>query len=386
MTVKKLIGMALALILLVTVAILQHHGGKSPSANDSGKQSTLFEGIDLNTVSAIDVENGSNSVALVKPDGKWTIASLFGYPADFGKLANTIRSAAQAKLGSPVRAGNVDESEYGLGADAKKIVLKAGDKILATIVVGATRKGSDSAANTREYFIRRNDDPSIYLVDYDFGSFSNTAEDWMDKQLVSVRSGDLVEVKTDDIDLQQDGTTWKLADLDPATEDFQTPVANRLRSGLRYLTCDSVADPSQTDEKLGFDAPAHYTARTRDGFTYSVTLGAAKDDKGRYVRMAVDYEKPEPPVAPADDAEQAQKDEYKQKLDAYNAATAANAKKAKELTARWSHWTYVIDTYTANSFAIPRSELVKAKTPPSDKESTPTPPASAPPAVAPPGQ
>lgn len=377
MTAKKLIGMILALILLVTVAILQKHGGGSSHAGSSGKQATLFEGLDLNTVSSIDVTSGSNSVALVKPDGHWTIASLFGYPADFHKLAETIRSAAQADLGAPVRAGNVDDSEYGLGANAKKIVLKAGDKPVATIEVGAKRKGSAAAGYAQEFFIRLNDDPAIYLVDYDFDAFSDTAEDWMDKQLANVRSGDLVSIKTDDADLKLDGTELKLADLDAATEEFEPMVANRLRSGLQYLMCDSVVDPSRTDEELGFDAPAHYTARTRDGFTYTVTLGA-QTDKGRYVRLAVDYQKPEPPAAPANDAEQEKQDAYKQALEAYNATTVDNAKKAKDLAAKWSSWTYVISTYAANSLTIPRSELVKDKTASSDKDPAQTQPASSP--------
>ncbi len=385
MTVKKLIGMALVLILLVTVAVLQKRHGSSSSADDSGKPATLFEGIDLNTVSSIDVENGSNAVALAKSAGTWTITSLYGYPADFEQLADTIRTAAQVELGSPVRSGNVTESEYGLGSGAKKIVLKAGGKNLAAIEVGAKRKGSDSASYTSEFFIRLNDDPAIYLVDYDFGSFPDNAEEWMDKQLVSVRAGDLVAIKTDDADLTLDGTSWKLADLDTAAEEFQPAVANRLRSGLQYLACDSVADPARTDGELGFGSPAHYTARTRDGFTYTVTLGA-ETDTGRYARITVAYEKPEPPAAPAEDAEQAQQDEYKQTLDAYNTTTAENARQARELSEKLSNWTYVISTYAANSLTVPRSELVKEKSPPAEKVSAPTPPVTSPPVATPPGQ
>lgn len=361
MTVKKLIGMALALILLVTVAILQKHSGSSASSGKSGKQTTLFEGIDLNAVTSINVDSGSNSVALVKSAGKWTVESLYGYPAAFNTLADTIRSAAQAELGSPVRSGNVAESEYGLGADAKKIELKEGDKTVASIEVGSNRKSSDPSAYASQFYTRLADDSAIYLVDYDFGSFSDKSEDWIDKDLVQVPSKELIEIKTDDVDLTSDGSGWKLADLDPATEEFQAPVARRLQTALQYLYCASVADPAKSDKDLGFDTPARYTARTGDGFTYRVTFGATTD-KGRYVRLAVEYAKPKPPAAPAADAEPAAQDEYKKALDTYNTTTAANAKKAVELNAKLSNWTYLINTYTANGMTIPRSELVKAKT------------------------
>ena len=78
---KKLIGMALVFVLLAGVAIWQKKSGTQARSTPSGK--TLLDGIDLNAVTGLDVGMGSNSVALAKTDGRWRVASLYGYPADF---------------------------------------------------------------------------------------------------------------------------------------------------------------------------------------------------------------------------------------------------------------------------------------------------------------
>lgn len=364
---KKLVGMGIALVLLVAIAALQHRGAKRSAPAVARK--TLLQGIDLNAVTAIEVAKGTNSVGLAKKDGLWRVESLYGYPVNFERLANAVRAMADAKLGAPVRAGNVDPSEFGLGTNETKIVLKSGGSPVATVEVGARRAPSSEAGWARQHFVRRDGKGDIYLVDYDFRAFSERPEEWIKTQILNVPSDDIVSVKSGDVDLKLDGGKWVLADLDPAKEEFQPSEASKLRSALRYLHCETIADGSKGDAQLGFTNAVEYVAKTRDGFTYTARFGGETKEGWRYARFSVDYKKPAPPSAPGKDAKQEEKEAYKKQLDAFNKTCEANAEKAKKLNKQLGGWTYVLSDYEVKDFTIPRSQLVKPKEKPDEKKS-----------------
>jgi hypothetical protein len=79
---KKLIGMVVVLAVLAGIAVMQKMGGKRAHATKSAGAS-LFEGIDLNAVTGMEVAKGSNTVILVKRDGIWKVEALSGYPVNF---------------------------------------------------------------------------------------------------------------------------------------------------------------------------------------------------------------------------------------------------------------------------------------------------------------
>ncbi|MGE4490224.1 MAG: DUF4340 domain-containing protein [Kiritimatiellales bacterium] len=371
MTFKKLIGMAVVLVLLAAAAVWQQKSRAPRRAESVSAETALLDGVDLNAVDRIDVTKESSTASVVKKDGRWVVESLYGYPADFGKLADALRKAAEVKTGEPVRSANVDDSEFGLTDDAKAIAVKVGGADAADITVGARREASSSAGWANQFFIRRGNGDSVYLVDYDFRPFSENASDWINKELVRVSSSDIVAVQTGDAELKEESGKWTLTDLNADTEDFQTSEANRLRSALQYFNCATVADPAKTDADLGFDAAKEFVADTKDGFTYTVKIGGETDD-GRYVRVAVAYTRLDAPAKPAgDDADK--QSAYEQELKAFNETADANAKKVDELNAKLSGWTYVISGYTAESLMIPRDKLVKAKEKAEEESTKPEP-------------
>lgn len=320
---KKLMGMGIALAVLVALALMQNKGAKKGHPAKAENGATLLQGLDLNAVDALAVSKGSNAVALVRKEGKWVVETLHGYPADFKKLAAALRTAAEVKLGPPLRAANVDAAEFGLDG-AKTILLESGGKEASKVEVGARREASESAGWANQHFIRKDGKDAIHLVDYDFRPFAETAEEWIDKELLNVRSADIVAVRAGDVELKVDGAEWKLADLDEATEEFQPAEANKLRMALQYLNCVTVANPAKGDAELGFTNAVAYTAQTTNQ-TITVALGGETED-GRYVRFSGDV--PE----------------------------------------RLNGWTYVVSSAEAADFLIPRSQLVKAKEPPAAAE------------------
>jgi hypothetical protein len=333
MNMKKLIGMAVMLVLLAGVAVWQRSGREVRHRMPSDADAALFKGVDLNAITRLEVTQSSNHVVLLKKDGRWSVDSLYGYPADFDRLADALRKAAEVKTGRPVRAGNVAAAEFGLDDAAKRIVLKTGDgKETAAVTVGARREASATAGWASQFFVRRNDSEAVYLVDYDFRPFSEKPADWISKELLSVQSDDIVAVQSGEVKMKLDGASWTLEGLNAETEELQSTEAGRLRSALQYLNCTTVVDPAKSDAELGFDKPDIYTAQTKDGFTYTVKLGAKTAD-GRYVRISAE----------------------------------GKADQVDKLNEKLSKWTYSISTYAAESLLIPRDKLVKAK----GKEETP---------------
>lgn len=339
MNMKKLIGMVVVFVLLAGIALVQRKDDTPRQQESNGQAGILPSGLDLNAVSQLDVTQGSNNVELVKKDGVWTVASLYGYPADFSRLADALRAMAEVKAGSPLRAANVQASEFGLDDTAKQITLKTGDgRAAAAVTVGARREASAQVGWANQFFVRKNQESAVYLVDYDFQPFSEKPEEWISTELLRVSSGDVVSVQAGEVLLKLDGADWTLAGLDQAAEELQTSEASRMRSALQYLNCTTVADPAKTDAELGMETPVVFVAQTQDGLTYTVKLGAKTGD-GQFMRIAVDYVR----------AEQSEEGDDR-------------ADKAAKLNARLSPWTYVIGTYAAEAMQLTRDKLVKPKT------------------------
>lgn len=318
MKMKKLIGMAIVFVVLASIALWQGRD-RSPSLPEAVVLKVALLGdIDLNALTGLDV----NEVSLEKIDGVWGVSSLQGYPVDFPRLADALRKLAEVELGQPVRSGNVDSAEFGLDAPKKNLVLKTGaQQVAAKIHVGARREASSGWAN--QFFVRTGDDVAVYLVDYDFRPFSDNPSEWISKELLRVPSTNVVSVSVGDVELKQDGAEWVLADLDSETEEFQSSEANRLRSALQYLNCETVAEPD-----VEFGTPTVYTAKTQDGLIYTVTLGNETED-GQLARIKVE-------------AEDSDASEH-----------------VDQLNEKLSNWTYVISSYAAESLRLTRDQLVK---------------------------
>ncbi len=351
MNVKKLVGMAVVLVLLIGVAIWQHQGEKTRTRAVMADDATLLQGVDLNAITQLDITQASNHVALIKKDKRWVVDSLYDYPANFTKLADALRTMADVKTGNPIHTGNVDASEFGLDENAKTIALKD----VVSVTLGARREASSSVGWANQFFVQKSDNGNVYLVDYDFRPFSERSADWINKELLRVPSADIISVQSGDVELKQDETEWILTDLNKETEELQSSEANQLRSALQSLSCVTIADPN-----ADFVESQTYTARTKDGVTYTVKLGAKTDD-GLLVRIAAEYTRPAPPIeSEGDDA--AKKEAYSKQLDAFNNTAATTADNVDKLNAKLSKWTYIISHSAAESLTIPRNTLVKPKT------------------------
>ncbi len=376
-----------------------------------GAKERVLPALDVNAVARLVVA-GSKTSELARAEGRWTAASLYGYPADFEKIVRALRSLEDLKVGQVVREGEKYLADFGLvppadtnapAGDRRTVrCLDEGGKELASLTIGNAYAPPRSAGGFGGggNYVRAGDGP-VAIVSESLYDLSVNGTDWVKRELTSVPSTDLtnlsISVSNETVELTVAGyDNYQAAGL-AADEEIVKEAANKAAGALAYLSFSQVADPSKKAEELGLDGAARYTAVTRDGRTYTVTVGAETADKdGRYAKLAVSYQKPPPPPPPAapavtNDAASATNaaagsatNEAARILKEYEENTAKTAKVVDDQKALFERWTYVLVKYDCENLLQSRAQVIKKKETPQPEASTNAPPAVAAPPEPPP--
>ncbi|MDM4016044.1 DUF4340 domain-containing protein [Roseiconus lacunae] len=172
--------------------------------------------------------------------GVWTIPSKGGYPAD---AVEQMKDAANAFVGLKVLDVPTDnpEDHSGMGVVEPKLeTLDVGDEgvgrlvtfkdqsqqALASLIIGGEVKGQEG-----QIYVRKPGQDPVYVVALDDQPLTTDFEDWIEEDLLQLSSIDVENVEINDysanlglqgrveidqnyvVELEKDGTTWKLASL-----------------------------------------------------------------------------------------------------------------------------------------------------------------------------
>ena len=174
-----------------------------PDFNDPNEATTL-EVIDFNKETGTSVP-----FKITFEDGKWSIPSHYGYPAD-GKerLANTAASIIQIKK-DDYRSSSVAEQELfgvvdpmdeniALEGRGQRISIKGkGDKLLADLIVG------DSVPNKEDFrFVRVPEQSRIYAAKTNI-EISTNFEDWIESDLLKLTRQKINKVVINDYTINE---------------------------------------------------------------------------------------------------------------------------------------------------------------------------------------
>ena len=361
---------------------------RKPASSSAAAPSadTALEGFDVNQVEEMDIVTASGTNRLAKKNGKWVVASLFDYPANFNQIAERLRSLSDLKPGQVVRGGTEHLAEVGLAQDeATQIRMKdSSGKILASLALGSMRlsqAGRPYGGFPQGQYFRVGEGPVVLSRD-PLPAFAMSNEDWIQRDLLTVPPEDIAEVSIT-------STQSAFAIRQPSPGNFQidglgtneqvdAEQAGRpvrvFQPGLVY----SVADPAKSEKELGLDSPDTFAAKTRDGILYTTLLGSNRVPTGRYAKLKVEYEKPAaptldevkasmpPPVTSPTNAA-ASTNDYLQKInEELERRTKTFEEKAAEIRARvekqsaiLSNWVYVLSPFVVDSMLVSRDKLVK---------------------------
>ena len=376
MKIKTFITLLVILAVLAVAGILLVRE-QPPQRGGVALGTQLLADLPVNEVAAIRIKGPEgDTVSLAKKEEQWVVEDRYGYPADFAKIADFVRSLQQMKVGRSFEASEDTLKRLKLrdpqGADVpddeKGILVELKDeagKSLAGVVIGKRRK-TGQGASTQGQYIRLDQDPMVYLVDKDFASYRREPADWLEKLLVNVEADAVRKVVCEGLDEEgvrytverpEEGAELVLLDP-PPDKKIKKASLGILARALDTLRLDDVMDPEATLESLGIELQARLEYRTFDGMIYRVFPGESNTDAERfYLRLEVDYQEPPKKVREAP-AEESDTDKDEAEVEKRPEKTPEEmALEAKKMNERLSAWTYQISEWKHGDFITELNEF-----------------------------
>lgn len=345
-----------------------------------------FVALDLNAARSLELQQGDARVSLNFTNGVWVVEELYGYPADFQKLAEVLRGLPERKVGRELRDAATYLDELGLVPDEQNPptsfqLLNDQGAVFFQVLLGSPQEAS-TPGNGRGQFVQLMDD-SVVLLDEALSGLDPVPSAWLDRSLIDLETTNLVSVTVENGEesyrLNVLGRSqFELEDLGD-DETLKAHEPRRVARALQRLQFADVVDPASPKEELGFEQGPRYIAKTLDGLVYTLQFGRNQaSGNNRYVKIDVDYEQPAEPVledvadrvtdsavAEADGEnldEAALNDRLLEELEKEKAVfqeTVQNARERAELEKeKYAPWIYTIMNYNAESMTMPRSNLV----------------------------
>jgi len=387
----KLKTIATLLILAVLIGALAYYTSREKKT--AGAPGVLgrkvLPGLPLNRIAKIVLTSPEGVTTLSKVNDKWSVASRFNYPANFDKIADTMRELSELKIGQTVNAGASELGSFNLldprpadtnktaGAGTLVELRDEKDGLLASLVIGKnfTRQSARPEETMMGFggfadgqYLKTMDN-KVCLVSQSLGRLTEDGKTWLDNSLVDVSSGDLKEISVTgperaEIKLvrQKDGDSLVLSDLKPEEGTPETSKINQMANALNQLGFDDVAAPAISLKETGLDRPVVFTAAANDGLIYKIKIGnaLANDSFNRYFTISVTNE----PAA----VQESSKEEKETKAE----STEKNEKEPKKnpaelaaaLNAKFGSWVYTIKSYRSEPLLYQRNDLIKKPEPP----------------------
>jgi len=359
MNQKTLIGLAVAALFAIVIAIVVNHANRPQSEAGGEKETAYLVPALKDHVNDVDkvVITGAESkpvATLTRGANGWSVAEKNGFAADTGKLREFLLKLADAKLVEQKTSSKEKYAALGVedvaDKDAKSVEIELGglQKPVKVIIGNANQHGGT--------FVRRAGEAESWLAS---GSFSvdKKTDSWLRKDLT-----DIAATRIASIDITRpDGKTvrlakaaegdanFKLADVPKGREAGSDYAINGPASTLGGLKFDDAlpakdAPPAEKPLKARFATfdglIVDVTAWDKDGKDYA-QFSASEDEKtaSAHVDATLAKAKSDEATKPADaKAETSAAKERDAKL-------AALKKEADDLNARFKDWTFVLPAY-----------------------------------------
>ena len=422
MNQKTLVGLAVAALVAIVIAIAVNHANKPRSEGGGEAAAYLAPALrdHVNDVDKVVIAGAENKVVatLTRGAGGWSLAEKSGYAADTGKLREFLLKLADAKLLEQKTANKDKYAALGVedvaAKDAKSVEVELGGLAQPVKVVVGT-------ANARSgTFVRRAGEAESWLASGNI-SVDRKTENWLRKDLVDVPAARIASVEVAHPDgkvvrIAKDAegdANFKLADVPKGREAGSEYTVNGLASTLGALRLDDVVpakDATPADKPLkaryaAFDGlVVDVVAWEKDGKDYAQFTATTDPDRaGKHIEAQQAKEKTEYDTVIAAHQKSATAGDASKGADAKADATAepvkpasvadpakdreaklaALDKEAADLNARVRDWTFVLPAYKYAAINKSLDDLLKpvedkkgdAKKP--DAAKKPKPPAKA---------
>lgn len=292
MNVKTLIALTALTVLAVVAAFwLSAEQQTAPEPQAQALVPGLEEAV--NEVTALKVIGAGDATVAVleRGDQGWTVADKAGYPADLGKVRETLLALAQAQIVEQKTAKSDYYERLGVrdvnDSDATGIRIEIeGLKKTVALIVGKNADGIDGS------YVRRVGEAQSYLVSGSL-AIERDAARWLDREILDLPAsriqsltlrhpdGGTVTVTNEN----QEQPAFTLTNLPEGRElSFET-AADALAGALEGLTLQDVVPAASLD--AGAHQPVEGEYRTFDGLV--VRTRAFRVEDKNYVQFNVSF-------------------------------------------------------------------------------------------------
>jgi hypothetical protein len=340
----------------------------------------------VNEISKVVIRAAEGSVTLEQnQDHLWVVREYYGYPAQFGKLADLLKTLYGMTVGQTVRVRPSSLGQLKLlapdeqGSPAEKATQiqcynNSGESV-AIIWIGNAKRGEareDSPygfAMPEGTFVRLPGNPAdlrdtraqVILVKDTF-QLDETPAAWIDKQLFAVPNENVQRIAVTTPQGEQYCVArtntmdqLALAALAP-TQQVKAASLAALGNALTAFVVDDVVAPAAARTNTALAAAWTFAATTFDGVSYTVKLADTNAPQA-YAQVTIKYTKP---VI----------DSVASNIAAHIAAQPGEIEESvRVLDRKLAQWMFVLPEYKANQLRLPKAGLL---------EPAPAPPAAAP--------
>jgi hypothetical protein len=374
--------LGVAVVLGILALLLQNWQSGTWKKEAANRQ--IFTSLPINDVTKIQVETGNAKLTIHLVGDVWQVADRYGYPADFGKISELLRTLWDLKYVRDMQIGSSQLGRLQLlppgqgdQSGTEVDLIGAGDKKIASIILGKKQSGNEDAmgaAGSGRFALNADQKDHAYLVDDSFSSLDSlNPSGWLRKQFIdtqklrSVIRGNVGNAPGWKVSRKDDRADWELQDA-AANESLEKENAGPLSS--LSLSLQDVRQESAPVTETGLQQPLVVELETFDGFHYHLEIGGPGPEQTHFLRLKVDANLPaaRTPV-PNESAEDKKKkdDEFNKQLDQWKTRLADEQK--------LEHWIFLVSDWSLEPLLKNRADFVK-KAAPSPAAPSPTPSAS----------
>lgn len=224
--------LAAVLGLQLVLAVVLWSMGPDYSAFKAKEPLLAFEPAKVDRIEI--AESSANTVELVKENGKWTIPSMAGFPADGAKVNGLLTKLAALKKGWPVATSADAAKRFKVTADSyeRRIVLKSGGKPIGEILLG-------TSPAFKQVDVRAGGDSNVYNVAFAAYEAGARGEEWMDRSLLNIPEDKIASIAIGDITLERKDGKFVLKGLAGGQKQDET-ATYRLAGALSFPAFEAV--------------------------------------------------------------------------------------------------------------------------------------------------
>ncbi len=354
------LGVAAAVVAILAVVVSRVQSGR----HEATPQGQLYPSLEaqLKDVTQVVVQRAGGAPVTVELVGdRWAVVDKAGYPADVGRLRQTLIGLVNAKL---VEAKTRNPDHYPkLGvqdvedaeADAQRLDLMDRDgKPVAQVLIGNTGEGGGSYA-------RRLGDQQSWLLSEQI-TIPATATDWLDKNVIQLDTERIQRVDVRPLE----GTAFALLKANAQQKDFELqeiPQGKRAKAGqtqrlaaaLNRVTLDDVQSDAQLEAS---DSDWHrIDFKTFDGLRIQAKIKEV--DGKHHLKLLAQLEQEDNSNEASESDREAKNESENTTPEGVENTHQEIAEEVEQLQERFQGWTFIVPSYTANSLNLNHDDMLE---------------------------